>query len=109
MSLTQILLAVAALVSLGAVGFGEYRARSAQSDTREAQAALATCNRSVIVQNTRIETWQQAASQAQQEGVRALADAVATSASQAGELKRLRAAKPSSCADAVRIVREGLQ
>lgn len=109
MTLTQIILAVAALVSLGSIGFGEYRARTAQSDAHEARQQLSACNSSLLVQNTHIAVWKEAASAARSEGATALAAAAASTAAQGAELKRLRAAKPSSCADAVRIVREGLQ
>lgn len=109
MSLTQIILAVAALVAAGAVGFGEIRARSAQAEAREAREQLAACGRSVLVQNTHVAVWKEAASAARAEGAAALASAVAATAANGAELKRLRAAKPSSCSDAVRLVREGLR
>lgn len=109
MSITQLTIAVAAVVC-GLIGLGAWW------EVSRAKAALQDCiaqrdgaNRSVLVQNTRIETWQEAASAARAEGATALAAAVATTASTQVELKRLRAAKPATCADAVRQVREGMQ
>lgn len=109
MSIAQLTIAIAAVVC-AFIGAGAWwEVQQATKALKECQAQRDGANRSVLVQNTRIETWQEAASQAQQQGAVALAAAVATTASTQAELKRLRAATPLTCTDAVRQVREGMQ
>lgn len=72
------------------------------SDLREARAAIEK-------QNARVEVWQQAASTAAQASREAASATAAEFADRvAPELRRLRAVKATTCADAVRQVREGL-
>jgi len=109
MNLAQIVVAVSVafcgLVSVGAW----WQVRKAERALVECQAQRDGANRSVLIQNTRIDTWKEAAAQAQQQGTKALAAAVATTASSQGELRRLRASRPTTCEEAVKAVREGMQ
>lgn len=72
------------------------------SDLRETRAALDKSN-------ARADTWAAAASSAAKTSQEALQTAQAVTAGNAAELKRLRAAKPVTCDEAVRQVREGLR
>lgn len=104
---------VGAIAALGGLGVYTANARielaHARTELRECSATNMGLSRSLVAQSVRVEAWQAAASQAQVQGTAALVKAATVAASHAGELERLRLAKPESCADAVRQVREGLK
>lgn len=87
-----------------------WQVAQAESKLEQCEADKRTMAQAMERQNVRVETWQAAASAAGQASKEAASAAAAEFADRvAPELRRLRAIKATTCADAVQRVREGLK
>jgi hypothetical protein len=109
MSPTLIVGGVAVAIVVGIVGVSRVQVANAERARNEARAELAQCQGDIAKQGASIKAAEAAASQAQADADAALARAREVTEKSKSELARLRGAKPTSCSDAVRQVREGLR
>lgn len=91
------------------VAGSRWQVAQAESKLSQCQSDNRTLTQAVERQNVRVETWEAAASQAQETSRAAMEAAKATTLAIQPELQRLRTLKPATCADAVQRVREGLR
>lgn len=74
-----------------------------------AREKLRACQDARLMQNVRVDTWQEAASAAQAGSARAAALATAAGAAKLAERQRLQGVKVPTCEDAVAEIRKGLK